>query len=297
MEIAILALLLLLGMPLVTAVIAYLGERPVSAEPARSKLNSDTAARAFIITAGLWVILTVLGAYATLTYDFYPTVNSDKGEEISHAFTVLTVLAVPVAAMVVAVLVYSFLRRSSFDLAEEDGPDYDGKGPFPKGWLLATSALTLAIIIYPGLTTLDKIVDNPDRPDYVIEVEAQKWAWLVTYPDHGINKQPELVLPVDKSVRFDITSIDIVHSFWIPSVLMKIDAVPGHTTSLSFTATEVGEYTSDPLVRVQCAELCGLGHAGMRIPVRIVTQSEFETWVKDHQGSKDGSVLLRSESK
>lgn len=296
MEIAILALLLMLGMPLITAVIAYLGERPVAAEPVRSKLNTDTTARAFIITAGLWVIITVLGVYATVTYDFYPTINSDKGEEISEAFTLLTALAVPVAAMVIAVLVYTFLRRSSFELAEEDGPAYDGKGAFPKGWFVATSALTLAIIIHPGLTTLGHIVDNPDRPDYVIQVEAQKWAWLVTYPDQGINKQPELVLPVDRSLRFDITSIDIVHSFWIPSVLMKIDAVPGHTTTLSFTATEVGEYSSDPLVRLQCAELCGLGHSGMRIPVRIVTQAEFDAWVKDHKGSKDGSVLLRGES-
>ena len=145
----------------------------------------------------------------------------------------------------------------------------------------------------PALRLWTRILDDPDNPDYVIQVEGQKWAWLISYPDQGVAKQPELVLPVDKTVRFDITSIDVIHSFWIPSVLMKIDAVPGHTTSLSLRATEVGEYSSDPLIRLQCAELCGLGHSNMRIPVRIVTQSEFDAWVKEHQGSEDGTVLLR----
>ena len=102
------------------------------------------------------MILTVLGLYATVTYDFYPTINSDKGDEISGAFTLLTALAVPIAAMVISVLVYSGLRRGSPDLSSEDGPAYDGNGPFPKAWFIVTTVLTLAIIIHPGLTTLDK---------------------------------------------------------------------------------------------------------------------------------------------
>jgi cytochrome c oxidase subunit 2 len=112
-------------------------------------------------------------------------------------------------------------------------------------------------------------------------VQALQWTWLVAYPDQGIENQVELVLPVDRKVTFNITSRDVVHSFWVPAFLMKIDAVPGHTTTLSLLATEEGDYTDRPLYRIQCAELCGVSHSSMRIPVRVVSQEEFDAWVAE----------------
>jgi cytochrome c oxidase subunit 2 len=275
----VLAVAAMLGIPLLTAAIALTTERPPK-PPKAHAVNSDTASNATWITLAIWAVLTAAGLAAVLTVDFYPTVGSDRGSEIARAFRFLTALAVPVAAMVIAVLLYSTLRRSSAgDLPPEDGAHYDGRGPFPKFWLVFTTGLTLLIIIYPGLWTLNDVIHKHKDPDLVVNVQAMQWTWLISYPDQNIENQFELVLPVDRKVTFEITSRDVIHSFWVPAFLIKIDAIPGRTSELSLIATETGDYADNDVFRVQCAELCGLSHASMRIPVRVVTQQEFDDWV------------------
>lgn len=283
MDVFILAALTLVGIPLLMAVIGSLSEKP-STPRAPKDLNRDSASRAATITGIIWAVLTVVGVIAVLSVDFYSTVASDRGDEISHAFTFLTALAVPVAALVIAILVYSVLRRATGnEIPSEDGEYYEGRGPFPKVWFGASALLTVAIIIYPGLVTLPDVIHKHKDPDLVVDVQALQWTWLVAYPDEDIENQVELVLPVDRKVTFNITSRDVVHSFWVPAFLMKIDAIPGHTTTISLIATEEGDYTDRPVFRVQCAELCGVSHAGMRIPVRVVSQEEFDDWVAEKQ--------------
>jgi cytochrome c oxidase subunit 2 len=284
-----LAVAVLLGIPLLTAAIALITERPARAPKPRT-VSQDSTSKATWITLGIWTVLTVAGVGAVLAVDFYSTIASDRGEDIAHAFTFLTALAVPVAAMVVAVLVYSMIRRSGGDdlMPPEDGPFYEGKGPFPKAWLGVTAGLTLLIIIYPGLWTLNDVIRTHDDPDVVINVEALQWTWLISYPDQGIENQFELVVPVDREVTFMISSRDVAHSFWVPAFLTKIDAIPGRTSELSLIATETGDFSENAAYRIQCAELCGISHASMRIPVRVVTQSEFDDWVASKTAAAAG---------
>jgi cytochrome c oxidase subunit 2 len=274
------ATIVLLGIPLLTAAVASASSRPV-APPRPVIVNRDTASFAGTITFAVWAILTIVGVAAVLLVDFYSVVASDRGEEISKAFTFLTALAIPVAAMVVSVLLYSVLRRGSDDLPPEDGPGFDGRGAFPKVWLGVTAGLTLLVMIYPGLITLNDVIEKHKDPDIVIEVEARQWTWLMAYPEYGLENQTEIVIPVDRKVTFNITSIDVVHSFWVPAFLMKVDAIPGHTTVISLIAIEEGDYADEPLYRLQCAELCGLSHANMRVPVRVVSDAEFEDWLSE----------------
>lgn len=280
MSVALLAAITCLGIPALITIVAVIAERPV-APPKPRLLNRDSASQAGLITFVLWAILTAAGLGAVLTVDFYSIVASDRGEEIADAFRFLTALAMPVSAMVVAVLVYSVLRRGSGEFSEEDGPANDGTGVFPKLWFGATAALTLLIIIYPGLWTLNSVIKKHETPDLVINVQALQWTWLMSYPEQGLENQVELVIPVDAKVTFNITSRDVVHSFWVPAFLMKIDAIPGHTTTMSLIAVEEGDYSDEPLYRLQCAELCGISHANMRVPVRVVSQAEFDDWVSE----------------
>ena len=97
------------------------------------------------------------------------------------------------------------------------------------------------------------------------------------------NTDNELVLPVDTHVRFDVTAVDVLHSFWIPAFRTKIDAVPGLTTTLHANITETGDYKDDINFRVQCAELCGRDHSIMMSPVRVVERDEFNEWVLSRQ--------------
>lgn len=284
MSVGLLAAITCIGIPALITIVAVFAERPVA--PSKPNLlNRDSASQAGLITFILWLVLTVAGLGAVLTVDFYSVVASDRGEEIANAFRFLTALAIPVSAMVVAVLVYSVLRRGSGDMPDEDGMAFDGTGLFPKLWFGATAALTLLIIIYPGLWTLNGVIEKHETPDLVVNVEALQWTWLISYPEQGLENQVELVIPVDSKVTFNITSRDVVHSFWVPAFLMKIDAIPGHTTTMSLIAVEEGDYSDEPLYRLQCAELCGISHANMRVPVRVVSQSEFEDWVSQKSAS------------
>ena len=85
----------------------------------------------------------------------------------------------------------------------------------------------------------------------------------------------ELVLPVGREARFTMTSVDVIHSFWVPNFGQKMDAVPGIETTILVTPKRTGEFA------VVCAELCGLGHATMRAKARVVTQQEFDAWLRE----------------
>jgi cytochrome c oxidase subunit 2 len=83
----------------------------------------------------------------------------------------------------------------------------------------------------------------------------------------------ELVMPLHRSVHFDMTSADVIHSLWIPQMGQKQDVVPGITTEIVITPTRTGSFT------LICTELCGLGHATMRAPVRVLEAAAFRTWL------------------
>ena len=286
MELALIATCVVLALTVGFAGLAVLADRHAPAAR-RRQVKEDSAAKATWLTFLCWAALTAVGLYFAVTIDYYPTIASDKGEEIAHAFRILTAMAVPVFAMVIAVLAYSVLRRAGGP-SDGDGPPLDGSGPVPTVWLVLTTALTVLVIVYPGLTSLEKVMATDETPDLTVIIEGVQWTWLVGYPADGVTNQPELVLPVDRSVNFLITSRDVIHSFWIPSMLMKVDAVPGLTTTISMRATHTGDFATDPLVRLQCTELCGVGHSSMRIPVRVVSEPEFRAWIRERQAARPG---------
>jgi cytochrome c oxidase subunit 2 len=238
----------------------------------------------------LWLVLTVVGEVLAASVDLYIVPKSNKGEEIDFAFRFLVYMAVPVFTMVVAVLVTSVALRASVDFPEEDGPPMHGRGAAPLVWVGLTSCLAAVVMIYPGLIGIPRVVHQTKNPDVLVKVEGVQWTWLVSYPNENIDSAREVVLPVDATVRFDITSRDVLHSFWIPSFLMKIDAVPGLTTKLSLTPTKIGSYDTDPNMRVQCAQLCGLSHSRMRMPVRVVSRADYDAWVKQQTAAPASNV-------
>lgn len=229
----------------------------------------------------LWAILTIIGELLAIFVDLYPLPRSDKGEDIDRAFRVLVYMAVPVFTFGVSVLVYSVLRGSTTEFPEEDGPAIRGRGTAPVAWLAVTSGLALMTIIYPGIVGINQLFFDDDETDLVVEVEAVQWAWLFNYPGLDVSTVNDLVLPLDRNVTFEITSLDVLHSFWVPAFLMKIDAVPGKTTEITLRPNSVGSFTTDPLMRVQCAELCGLAHSKMTARVTVMEAGEFDLWVAE----------------
>ncbi|GBD11927.1 Cytochrome c oxidase subunit 2 [bacterium HR23] len=240
----------------------------------------DTPKRPVLVVVLLWATLTLLGEILAVRYNPFPAPAAEEGERIDHAFRWLMYLAVPVFAFVVSVLLYSVLRFRAHGPAPQDGPPVHTHGAGVATWFLVTAALTITISIFPGALGLIDIRRREHQdPDLIVRVDGMRWSWTVTYPQYDVSTLQELVLPVGKRVRFEVTSRDVVHSFWVPAFRVKIDAVPGIVTYTSAVPTRLGSFAEDATYRVQCAELCGTLHARMVLPVRVVEQEEFNAWL------------------
>jgi cytochrome c oxidase subunit II len=238
----------------------------------------------------LWFILTVIAEVLAAKTSIYMLPKSDKGEDIDASFKFLTYMAIPVFTMVIAVLISSIIQGASNKFPTEDGPPIMGRGAAPLVWFGATSCLAIIVMVYPGLVELPKVLHQSSKPDVVVKVEGIQWTWLVSYPNENVDGAREVVLPVNATVKFEITSRDVLHGFWIPSFLLKVDAVPGLTTKLTLKPTQIGSYDTDPNLRVQCSQLCGLSHSRMKLPVRVVSRADYDAWVKEQTGAVGADV-------
>lgn len=245
--------------------------------------------RHLILAGLLWVVLTAIGGLLVIA-DLYPTVGSHEAEDFDDIFRFLLILGVPVFTFVVSAVIYAMLAfRIRESMPTEDGPVIRGNGWFPRAWLAVTGCLAVFVMIYPGLTGLAELQDakraygwGERDADMVIKATGFKWQWVFEYPDGtqvSVAAGKELVLPVDTSIRFDVEAADVIHSLWIPAFRMKIDAIPGRTTYMTVKPTKEGAYETDQAYRVQCTELCGLDHAKMLFPIRVVSEAEYESWL------------------
>ncbi len=137
-------------------------------------------------------------------------------------------------------------------------------------WIVLPTFIALSMFIsgwksYTGLR-------NVPEGALVIEVTGQSFSWLFYYPNEK-ETENEIVVPVNKPVKLNITSDDVIHSLFIPAFRVKVDAVKGMTTYAWFLPEKEGEYF------FQCSEFCGSGHADMTGVVRVVSQEEYDEWV------------------
>src|ERR1700758_46707 len=155
-------------------------------------------------------------------------------------------------------------------------------------WTLIPVLILVAIAV-PSFRLLFLELDVP-KADLTIKATGKQWYWSYAYPDNGKfefdsllaqDKQPrllgvdnELVVPVNKGVRVQVTGADVIHSFAVPAFGIKIDAIPGRLNETWFKATKTGMFYG------QCSELCGRDHAFMPIAVRVVSDQEFTAWVE-----------------
>lgn len=232
----------------------------------------------------LWLGYTVLLIALTKYVNVLPTEWAEEAHVVDEAFVLLMYLGSPVMALVLAVMTWGIIGWRSGGADRADGPNQQNNRVLVTSWLVLTSALAVGILINPGFVGLAEIRGEPSS-DYVIEIQAAQFFWEITYAN-GETALDELVVPAEKRVRYDVSSIDVLHSFWIPAFRVKIDAVPGVPTQVFATATAEGTSSDDVNLRIQCAELCGAGHASMSLPVRVVSDAEFNEYIESLGGSE-----------
>lgn len=237
----------------------------------------------------LWAVLTAVGEVLA-SFNLFPVVGSKEAEDFDFIFRFLMYLGIPVFTMVISIVAYSLFGFRHRGTPTEDGPAIRGTGMVPRVWLAVTGGLAVFVMIYPGLWGLAQLQRDKGgygwgatESDITIKVTGFQWNWSVEYPDQGITVTPAggqyLVLPVNHTIRFEGTALDVIHSMWIPAFRMRIDVLPGKTTHMEVTPDKLGDFANDEAYRLQCSQLCGLDHAKMKFPVKVVTDQEFQDWV------------------
>lgn len=134
-----------------------------------------------------------------------------------------------------------------------------------------------------------KEMRNVPADAMVIKVTGRMWFWSFDY-DNGKKSDTLLVLPVNKNVKFDLNSVDVNHSFYIPAFRIKEDVIPGRTNYMWINTTNEGIYD------ILCAEYCGMYHSYMLGKLKIVSQQEFDEWVKIKETVKTDSLKIKADT-
>jgi cytochrome c oxidase subunit 2 len=238
-----------------------------------------------IVIAGAWVVvgfMNMSGAPA-----------SDIMDELETTVLIFTICSAPLMAITLSTIFYSLIgwKHSSGDEPPmQDSPAIRTNAVAVIAWITATSLLAGFLVVW-GLIELASITNDaygstsanqqPNATKQIdINVTGQQWVWSFEYPDQQGITSDALVVPVNTPLYFNVTSVDVVHDFWIVELGVKIDANPGAITNTGVTPTKLGTYN------IRCAELCGLHHAYMETKIQVVTQAEFDAWVRDKGGMK-----------
>lgn len=243
-------------------------------------------------TVILWAVVTVIVLLVYLiiapqleSWGVLPTIASQRVGEIDQVLWLFTLLSIPVFTMVVVFAGYSVFTWRVRGRPDRDGTANRGNRGTQIVWTSVSIVLAAFLFGY-GLYFLGEVDAAPSGNVLHVNVTAEQWLWQYTYPDYGNVSTTTLELPVNRPVEFNITSIDVQHSFWIPSMGIKEDAVPGETTHISMTPDKLGTYV------VRCAELCGIYHSYMETPVRVVDDTTFSDWISQQTPAPSSSSFV-----
>jgi cytochrome c oxidase subunit 2 len=226
--------------------------------------------RTILLIVLLGILLVGAGLWAGSNVNFMPIAASTRAREVDQLARVMFGIATVVFLLVEGALIYAVIRFRRRGDQDGEGAAYHGNNMLELVWtaIPAVVVVFLGIYAYRVLAAIEKPADD----ELVVEVVARQFIWEFRYPEYG-KTSLELHLPVDQPVRFEITSADVIHSFWIPEFRAKRDATPGQIAELRVTPTRLGTYP------IRCAELCGAGHAAMTSQVIVESAADFQAWV------------------
>jgi cytochrome c oxidase subunit 2 len=228
--------------------------------------------RHFVIVGLLVVVVTVLAYVAMDSAGLMPLAASAQAGPIDWLWNLEVMTISFLFALIIVPMGYSLVvfRRRKGDTT--DAEHIEGNTNLEITWTVVPLFIVM-VFAFLGAGNLSEI-RRVDPDALVVRVNGFQWAWSFEYPTFGVTST-ELHLPVGRQVLLQMTSNDVIHSFWVPEFRVKQDLVPGRITELRITPTVIGNYM------VRCAELCGTAHAYMENPVIVSSQEDFDVWVEE----------------
>ena len=246
---------------------------------------------ALVVLMGASLALAAMG-YPTPWQTGFQDAGSPVMENIIWFHRLLLIVITLIAAFVLALLVWVMVR---FNQRTHPTPS---RTTHRTSLEVAWTVIPIAILVFIAVPSFRLLFLEQNIPaaDITVKVTGKQWYWSYGYPDQGkiefdslmiqdkdlkadqprlLSVDNDLVVPVNKVVRVQVTGSDVIHSFAVPSFGIKIDAIPGRLNETWFKATKEGIYYG------QCSELCGKNHAYMPIALRVVSDSEFNGWLEE----------------
>jgi len=196
---------------------------------------------------------------------------SSQAQSITNLFNLTMLIAAVILLLVTGLVLYVSFRYRARP-GEGEPRQIFGHRNLEIAWT-AAPAMLLAVLAGLTLHTMrlsDPSIPSQTQPDVVIV--GHQWWWEVRYPKSGVVTANEIHLPVGQKLLAQIESADVIHSFWVPQLGRKMDAIPGHSNHLWLQTDQPGIYLGT------CAEYCGTEHAWMRIRVIAQPPGDFEAW-------------------
>lgn len=233
-------------------------------------MHKSASNQRHFITAGILVVVgTVLMYFLMDSAMPTPVQASSQAPIIDSLFSYHLMLIAFLFSLVVVFMLYAIVVFRKRDGDESEGEHFEGNTRLEIGWTVGPMVFVV-LFGYLGIVTLNQI-SAPQENELTVKAVGFQWGWRFEY--EGGVVAPELTLPVDRPILMELESQDVLHSFWVPEFRVKQDLVPGQTTHIRFTPIETGEYS------LGCAELCGLSHWKMVVPVHVVEADDFTAWL------------------
>ena len=228
--------------------------------------------RHFVVVGILIVVVSILAYAGLIAVGLMPVAASAQAGPIDRLLNLEWATISFLSALILVPFTYSLIvfRRKKGDTT--DATHVEGNTNLEIIWTIVPLFLVMAFA-YLGAGNLAEI-QRADPNAMVVRVTAQQWSWSFEYPEFGVTST-ELHVPVDRQILLQMTSRDVIHSFWVPEFRPKQDLVPGRITQLRVTPTKIGNY------KVRCAEICGTSHAYMEQPVIVSNQADFDGWMAE----------------
>lgn len=250
-----------------------------------SRHRSDVSGKRRAVRAGALVVgastVALLASGCTANEAFFfdlPTPATEEAPIIQNLWQGSWIAAWAVGAVTLILIlwaIFAYRRRKNSDVPEQTKYNM----PIEVLYTIVPLVMILGLFWFTAKDQSEILTIENDQKQ-TVNVVGWKWSWGFNYIDEDVFESgtpdyiPTLVLPVNEKVRFELTSPDVIHSFWVPSFLFKMDVIPGKTNVFELTPNKLGTFAG------KCTELCGTYHSGMLFNVKVVERPEFEAYIE-----------------